>query len=301
MISLVICTYNRDKYIYQTLKKISANKFPTDKYEIILVDNNSTDDTSNLCKQFETENPNINYKYFLELNQGLSYARNRGIKESSGSLIVFLDDDSFVDNDYLQNLSSYIESYSDMAAFGGRISPLYESGSEPFWMNPWLYSLVSAIDKGSEVLEFNGKSYPIGANMGFTRECIEKCGDFNVKLGRSGKNFIGGEEKDIFERIKSQGFKIYYFPKTHVHHVIPESRTTLEYIRKAAVGIGKSERYRTKPNSNLQFLCSLAKEICIKWPATLLLWLIYSLSGHLSKANVLVMFRKYVTLGLLDK
>ncbi len=264
MISLIICTYNRDKFIYQTLQHIADNNFDRSEFEIVLVNNNCTDNTDAECKRFANEHSDIDFRYFVETKQGLSHARNRGIDESRGDILVFLDDDAFVRGDYMQVLRRQMEQHPEAMAFGGKITPLFESGEEPAWLGKWTYSWVSAIDKGSSVVPFEGNSYPIGANMGFRKECIDACGKFNTELGRSKKNLMGGEEKDIFNRVKEKNYAILYFPDLEVQHVIPPQRTTKEYIKKMALGIGVSERLRTLRISKFSYLQRIVNEM-VKW------------------------------------
>lgn len=298
MISIIVCTYNRDKYLYGALQCIAANGFSADSYEIILVNNNSTDNTEKECIRFQSDYPEVNFRYFLETAQGLSFARNRGIKESRGEILLFLDDDSFVQKDYLVNIVRNLEDYPDADAFGGKIIPLFESDVTPEWLAKWNKSWISAIDLGNRVRLFKKGKYPIGANMGIRRSCIEAVGDFNTKLGRSRKNLMGGEEKDIFNRIRNQGRKIYYFPDVEVQHVIPPSRTTKEFICKMGEGIGMSERIRTLDISRWSYMKRLFMEL-VKWGGTLVLWLCFALKGQFKKGNMLVVFRKMVTKGLL--
>ncbi len=296
MISVIICTYNRDSYIYKTLEFVAKNDLSTEEYEIILVDNNCTDNTVAECLRFQKSFPNVRYCYFLETNQGLSYARNRGIAEAHGDCFLFLDDDAFVEVNYLKSLRLYLSQYPEMMAFGGKIIPLYESGREPEWMSPFLVPIVSAIDKSSEIVPFTGKSYPIGANMGFRRSCIEKIGLFKTTLGRSKKNLIGGEEKDIFNRVQQENMKVLYFPNLVVHHVIPEYRTTMEYVKNMAFGVGKSEKIRCAANSK-EYLAVMFKEL-VKWGGSVVLALYYCILGKPLKSKALLVFRWNVSKGL---
>ena len=128
MFSLIICTYNRDKFLYDTLLHVVANNFPTDNYEIVLVNNNSTDNTEQECERFKADFPDVQFRYFVETKQGLSHARNRGIIESRGDVLVFLDDDSFVKPDYLRNLQKQMDDHPEAMAFGGKITPRFETG-----------------------------------------------------------------------------------------------------------------------------------------------------------------------------
>lgn len=300
MITIIICTYNRDKYIYQTLERIAQNRYDSRDYEIVLVNNCSTDKTESECLRFEKRYPEVPFRYFKEKNQGLSYARNRGIKESRGSMLVFLDDDAFVGENYLLTLNRYLEDNPSIMCFGGRIIPLFENGKEPKWLGKWSYSWLSALDKGERVCLFEGSQYPIGANMGISKEVIDRCGFFDVTLGRSGGNMMGGEEKDLFFRIKSLGIDIYYLPEISVKHCIPESRQTKEYVIRLAQGVGKSEYMRTREKGLFFYFVRCIQEL-IKWSATIFLFLLYSLSGTPVKGWYLTIFRYYVSKGLIFK
>ncbi len=299
MISIIVCTYNRDAYIYKTLECIANNDFPYDEYEILLIDNNCTDNTSSECERFRKNFPNVHYFYIQEENQGLSFARNRGIREAKGDCVVFLDDDAYVHIDYLKNLRLNLSQYPEMMAFGGKISPLYESGHEPDWISPRLVPIVSAIDKSPIVVEFEGNSYPIGANMGFRKSVFNQIGLFNTALGRTKKNLLGGEEKDIFDRLHRLGMKILYFPNLAVQHVIPESRTTMEYVRRMAYGVGVSEHVRCA-TSNKKYLIALAKELW-KWCGSFVLATLYLIQLKTAKAKAIIIFRWNVTNGLLTR
>lgn len=300
MLSIIICTYNRDKYLYDALRHIASNDFPTEEYEIVLVNNNSTDQTENECQKFIKNFPLVSFHYFLEKKQGLSHARNRGIQESKGDILVFLDDDSFVKPNYLHNLQLQLNKHHEAMAFGGKITPRFESGVAPKWLCRWNYSWLSAIDKGDNVIPFDGNSYPIGANMGFRKECLVRIGEFNTELGRNKNNLMGGEEKDLINRIKELQMPILYFPDIEVEHVIPEKRTTKDYIIKMAYGIGLSERLRCLKLGKTALLKRHLTE-CFKWAATLVLWIGYALQFRPIVGNMLVLFRWHVTKGLHTK
>ena len=296
-LSIIICTYNRKKYVGETLLRLANNRY-NGEWELLLIDNNSTDSTASICKTFAAQHPNVPFRYFVETHQGLSYARNRGIKEAQGDWFVFLDDDAFVGENYLERLSQYIQQIPEMDAFGGRIYPLFEDGITPSWLSKWSASWLSAIDKGDEVCIFT-KDYPIGANMGFSRKTANQCGLFNTDLGRSGKNLIGGEEKDYFNRIKALNATVYYLPDIAVEHCIPPSRTTDEYICRLGLGVGQSERQRTLAISKTEYSKRLFLE-AVKWAGTMILWLRYLICFQPQKGNKLISFRTKVTAGLLN-
>lgn len=300
MLSIIVCTYNRDKYLYGALQCIAENGFPVEAYEIVLVNNMSTDNTEAECHRFESDYPDVNFRYFVETDQGLSFARNRGIKESQGETLLFLDDDSYIQQDYLKNLQRQLNDHPEADAFGGKIDPVFESGEAPKWLSKWNYSWVSAIDMGEKVCQFKGKAFPIGANMGIRKAMLDKTGVFNTQLGRSKKNLMGGEEKDLFERIRNHGGSIFYFPDVVVHHVIPPSRTAKDYVKRLGEGVGQSERIRTLGVSKWKYVKRLFSEM-VKWGGTVVLWLGFAFKGQFEKGNILFTFRQKVTQGLFDK
>lgn len=298
IISFIICTYNRERYIYECLSRLAKNTVQTG-WEIVLVNNNSTDRTAEECQRFAQDYPKADYHYFVETQQGLSFARNRGIQEAKGEWLVFLDDDAMVEPDYIASLQKHLSAHPEAGAFGGQIIPLFEDG-EPEWYSKWTMIYVSAMDRGKTVHPFPANKYPIGANMGVKREVIDRVGIFNTVLGRTGNNLLSGEEKDLFNRIHAAGYPILYFPDIQVHHCIPAHRTTKEFIARLADGVGQSERLRTRHIGAAAYCKRLIME-CVKWGGTIVLWAFYALQGKFSKGNILVLFRYHVTKTLLSR
>ena len=148
-LTVAICTYNRERYLPQLFGSILSQTLSSSKFEVLLIDNNSPGNTVEISEDFQKENPEIDFHYFLETNQGLSHARNRAIKESKGKYITFLDDDAFIDDNYLEILLNHFNDDSDLAAIGGRILLHYES-IIPAWENKYLNSLLGYYDKGDE-------------------------------------------------------------------------------------------------------------------------------------------------------
>ena len=294
MISVIICTYNRERYISEVLQSLSLTSYKD--FEVILIDNNSTDSTQEKVYNFKGKHPDFPLKVFLEKTQGLSWARNRGIKEASGDILAFIDDDATVRPDFLENLSKEMDSHPQAQAFGGKIIPVFDDCPPPKWLCRFSMGWVSALDMGKTVCDFRDRKFPIGANMGFRREVLQSCGEFNPMLGRNGGNLMGGEEKDLFNRIKKAGYSILYFPDVVVEHHIPQSRTTLKYVKEFANGVGLSERLRSKYENS--YPLRLLEEV-LKWVATLLLFFFYAIIGRPTCAATLVLFRAFVTRALL--
>lgn len=294
--SIIISTYNRDDYLDSVLRSVAALEYDKSEFELVLVNNNSTDYTPDICRAFAENYPQINFTYAIEQRQGLSFARNRGIKEAKGDILVFIDDDAFVFPDYLTELEKFFSSHESVIAGGGRIYPKWES-RKPRWMSKYLMPLVSVIDLGNEVTYFKNRQFPIGANMAFRRKAYEKYGDFNVNLGRKGKGMQGGEEKDLFYRLQAGGEQIAYIPNAKVYHLVPDKRLTFDFIKNQAIQIGKSEKIRAKELGSAELLKSFGREF-LKWGATLGLYLVYFYTLKVEQAKMVMRFRWWVSKGL---
>ena len=298
MITLIICTYNREKYIGPLLDSIAKNDYPTTDYEIVLVDNNCTDNTRGVCEQFATTHPEIAFRYVVEPEQGLSAARNKGIKEAKGEIIIYVDDDALVDKDYIRNYAEYFASHPETMAAGGPIEPLYET-EEPKWMSPYTKALLTAwMNYGDKVREYPNGRYPGGGNAAYRKVVFDQVGLFNTELGRKGSALLASEEKDIFDKMRALGMQVLYLPTPILHHIIPQTKLEEDYFNRLTLQIGRSERMRTRAISKGKYLKRLLSE-GIKWGGTLALLSLYTLQGHPMKGWKLVLFRRNVTKGLL--
>lgn len=301
MLTVAICTYNRERYLPQLFGSILKQTAKASDFEIVIINNNSTDSTELWCSDFIAKHPELRIKYVIETNQGLSFARNRAIKESTFPYITFLDDDAFIEENYLQGLIDAFEAEQDLAALGGPIFLHYES-IIPDWENKYLNSLMGYYVPRETEFVYSGKDidYPRGSNMSFRTSVFEEVGKFNTKLGRIGGNLLGGEEKDIFTRIyATKRYKVVYKPSLIVYHSVPPERTTYEFIKRQATQTGISERVRSKNEGTMSFLKRCGIEL-FKWGASILLYFTYLFKGQPAKGSMIISFRKFVTKGLLN-
>ena len=152
-ISIVICSFNRGQFIGEALDSLSKQTLAPSLFEIIIVNNNSTDNTATVCKKFIDQHPELDVKYVIETNQGLSFARNRGIAESKYNIITYIDDDAYAKPDFLELIFNYFTKHPDTAGIGGKVTPRYEI-KEPNWMNKYLYGFVTKVDLGDDIKLF---------------------------------------------------------------------------------------------------------------------------------------------------
>ena len=264
----------------------------------MLVNNNSTDNTESECKRFETDFPEVSFQYHLECNQGLSYARNRGIVEAKGNIVVYVDDDATINTEYLTTYYQFFNANTNVYAAGGPILPVYET-EEPKWMSHYTRQLITGkLYIGNKTKEFPKGAFPGGGNAAYRKSVFDKVGLFNVDLGRKGTSLIGAEEKDLFDKMTAQGIKFFYLPKAILYHIIPASKLTEEHFDRLTYSIGKSEKIRTLSISKKKYYSRLFSEV-VKWGGSIILWIRFFFTLDPSKGNKLIWFRYNVTKGLL--
>ena len=297
MISAIISTYNREKYLPKLFKSICSQNYLN--FEIIIIDNNSPGNTKELTELFIKNNPKYNIKYFLETKQGLSFGRNRGILESKGEFIIFLDDDAFISNNYFAKIDNYFSTHLDVVAIGSKILLDFES-IIPKWENPYLNSLLGYFNLGNSLKLFKSNDYPRGSNMSFRKSIFDIVGHFNTELGRIGSELGGGEEKDIFKRIYNRQMKVLYVPDAIVFHTVPKERTTYKFIKQQAIGTGKSEYIRVKNQGKIKIFQKISSET-FKWYVSFILLIWYTITLRIQKGWMIIRFRFWVGFGILDK
>jgi glycosyltransferase involved in cell wall biosynthesis len=297
-LSLIIATYNRAERLERALGSLSAQTLPAELWEVVVVNNNSSDDTLVRFARFVAAHPELNAHIFTETRQGVSHARNRAIIESRGEYIAVIDDDETVNAGFLKEYYDFFEAYPHAAAAGGRIRPQYEV-APPKWLSPrTIRPIVGTIDLGDKIIPFSHGRFFGGGNMGLRRTAIDKYGVFDPALGRTGTSLMAGEEKELFYRLKDAGEQIYYLPNAIINHIIPPERLTREYFTRLCSLIGRSERVRTLNRSRVAYCKRLFME-CIKWGGAMALALGYLLRLQSAKSQYLIIMRWNITKGLL--
>ncbi len=238
-LSVIICTYNRVSILKQTLRAILDQTLSADSYEVIVVDNQCTDGTTEYVQERAGEHGNL--VYILETNQGLSHARNRGIREAKSDQIVFIDDDAIAPGHFVQTYLAMFNKYADVDCIGGRVVPRVDF-KVPRWMMAYYKNyLILGYDQGTEELFLDKRHGPVGANMAFRRRAFERHGWFDVNLGRTGDNFLANEEEKLIRGIKARRQACVYTPDAYVVHVANRGRSGRRSLLKRAYDKGVSD------------------------------------------------------------
>jgi len=229
--SVVIATYNRATLLRDTLASLAG--IATDApWELIVVDNNSPDDTQRVVDEARATFP-VPLRYAFEKQQGRSAALNLGFRLAAGDIIVTTDDDVRVTCDWLTSIEKGLNAF-DCDYVGGRVTPIFEQPSLPDWFPPnngLLWGVIALLDYGPEPIKF-GTRVPLGVNMAMRRHAIERAGGFDPAIGRKAGTLLGQEVREWCLRAHAAGLVGYYSPDIVVEHLIPSDRLTKKYFRR---------------------------------------------------------------------
>lgn len=232
--SVIICTYNRSKILPDTLDSLLGQECdPAVNNEVIVVDNNSTDTTRQIVESYITAFGG-KLKYVYEQRQGLSNARNAGVTNAKGDILVFTDDDCIVDKYWLTSIMEIFLKYNADCVFG-KILPIWGSKKVPNWLanDRKLWGRLALLDYGDDVkIAESEKEQFFGANFAIKKQFLLDVGLFDPHLGRNGKKLFAGEDTVIFEKLLAFNKKIVYNPLAIVHHKIESERMQKQYFRK---------------------------------------------------------------------
>ena len=273
-ITVIVCTYNRCHLLAKTLDSIAAQiVLEPYNWEVLVVDNNSCDRTQELVESYCVKYP-TRFRLVSERQQGLSYARNTGIRNSRGKILAFTDDDICVESGWLWNLTSSLHS-GEWAGAGGQIMPIC-SGILPNWLTIddfHTLGVFAGFDPGPVAGPLTRPPY--GGNMAYRRETFDKYGGFRVDLGRSGTNLEGREEVEFANRLMALGEKLRYEPTAVVRHFVPECRMSKSYVMRWYYSNGRSEVADLGPPSDARWkLCGVPLDLFRRLARWTLQWMI---------------------------
>ena len=232
--TILICTFNRAEYLAETLDSIAQLDTPRGiAWDVLVVDNNSTDDTRGVVASRSTAYP-VPLRYLFEATQGKSNALNTGMRAAAARIIVFTDDDIRVPRGWLDATVRPLLERSDIDYTGGPVRPIW-GVVRPAWLDERgnRGGTIAVKDHGSEPFVFEERlKTPLGVNMAVRRTLIERIGGFRPELGRNGKSLLGQEQAEFFYRSRSVGARGLYVPEMVLDHVVPASRLTRSYFRR---------------------------------------------------------------------
>lgn len=229
-ITVILCTYNRCTDLAGVLETIARSEIANSiAWEVLVVDNNSTDQTCEIVEQFCQKYPGL-FHYLFEPTPGKSYALNAGVAKARGRVLAFVDDDVSVEPSWLQNLTKELLREPSWAGSGGRTLAA-EKFTLPPWLPPGSLPIVYPhFDLGDQPTRMS--CAPYGSNMAFQKHMFGRYGGFRTDLGPSPKSDIPrpNEDTEFGRRLLAAGERLRYEPSAVVYHPVPKARITKEYF-----------------------------------------------------------------------
>jgi glycosyltransferase involved in cell wall biosynthesis len=246
MISVIIPTINRSAHLQNTLSSLASQQFD-DEFEVLVIDNGSSDNTKDVVEEFQDRFTHL--KYFFEAKPGLHEARHRGLRESNFDILAFIDDDIEAFPEWLDGIR---ESFRDekVGLAGGNNLPLYEQDPPPWVQSLWtsnndglFMTHFSLLNFGEETKEVH-PHFVFGCNFVIRKNLLIKMGGFHPD-GMPPKllKYRGDGEAYVAEQVQALGYKTLFNPRISIHHAVPASRMTIDYLKKRAYAEGITRSY----------------------------------------------------------
>ena len=249
-ISCIVPTLNRSALLRNALRSLINQNVSQNLYEILVIDNGSTDDTKKVSHQIIGETPDRDIRYIFEPEPGLLAGRHRGVLEAKGELLVFVDDDIEATPGWLQAIFETFKS-SLVQIAGGRNLPKFEV-EPPAWLESFwdatraggrFCGWLSLLDLGESELEID-PNYVWGLNFAIRRRALYDLGGFHPDcIPQELQRFQGDGETGLTMKARSHGYTAIYQPKATIYHTIPASRLTPEYFENRAYYQGVCDSY----------------------------------------------------------
>jgi glycosyltransferase involved in cell wall biosynthesis len=239
-VSVIIPTYNRAGMLADTLRSLMQQTYPSDRYEIIVVDNNSSDGTPQAVAGLVKGSP-VPITYLCEKRQGVHYARNSAVKHARGSILYFTDDDMLADSMALAELVRSFTVDVRVASATGRVLPRWEA-PPPEWIlkfcrNGWL----SLNDQGEGWFASDEDPGVYSCHMAVRRDVFLQSGGFNPE--NTAGEWIGDGETGLNLKIRALGYRFAYNGRSIVYHMIPSVRMTQDYLNRRFANQGNCDSY----------------------------------------------------------
>lgn len=237
-ITAVVCTLNRSPYLRKALASLVSQTPHKERYEILVVDNGSTDETKSVVLEEFAATPNL--RYIHEPIPGLSHARNTGWKNASGEYVAYLDDDAVADSKWLESFLQAFERFGDdLGCVGGRIEPIWEA-ARPEWLPDEILPVLGVFALGTDITLEPGR-WVCGGNSAYPQWLLKKLGGFDTQLGRKPNSLMSNEEILIQERLDRMGLKRAYCEDALIWHHIQKPRLNKRWILRRGYWQGVSE------------------------------------------------------------
>jgi len=245
MLSVIICTHNRADILTYCLTSLARQTVNPDRFEVLVIDNASVDDTRKVVASFQGSIPNLTYVY--EDVVGLSHARNRGYQEAKTEWVIYIDDDAKAHANLMERALWVIDNF-DFDCFGGRFFPWYLE-PKPNWLADDFGLFPNLLN---EIGELPVSQHAAGGVIVFRKDALVSVGGFPVELGMRGNDVGYGEENWVQDEMRKRNYRIGFDPELKIDHLVASYKYTLRWHLRRMVAKGRTERLMAKGEKSLR-------------------------------------------------
>lgn len=240
-VSVIIPTYNRSHLLILTVRSFIEQNYDKERFEIIIANNNSTDNTSEIINNLVKESP-ISIRHIMEKRQGVHYARNTAAKIAAGDILYYTDDDMIADKNLLREIVKVFTFDQNIGTATGMIIGKFDD-SPPQWVKKHLINAYLSLtdEKRNEELIITPEDLVYSCHQAIRKDVFFSAGGFNPE--NTAGTWIGDGETGLNLKIKKLGYKFAYTSKSIIYHIIPKQRTTLKYLIKRIGNQGFCDSY----------------------------------------------------------
>jgi glucosyl-dolichyl phosphate glucuronosyltransferase len=234
-VTVAVITYNRSRLLRETLSCMVRQNYPAGRWELIVVDNNSKDETKDVVSSFFSAGTPP--RLVVETQQGLDHGRNRAIDEARGEILVLADDDILIEPDWLSDMVAPFSSDDahKIGVVGGEVIPVFPDG-----IPPWLEGAHRPLAFRSDTGPLLPNQAPMGANFAFPKWVFASFGKFDTNLDRQGERLFGGGDSEMIRRIRAKGLEAWFAPGARALHQMTAERLTFDYAKRHAFDSARS-------------------------------------------------------------
>jgi glucosyl-dolichyl phosphate glucuronosyltransferase len=228
-ISAVVATYNRAAYLRKALQSLADQTLSQDRYEIVVVDNGSQDETRQVCAEFHDM---LNLRYLYEPVSGVSRARNTGCRSARGDYVAFMDDDCVATPGWLTAiLGVFTDCQPKPGIVGGPIEGIWEA-PRPDWLPDPMLGMLGIVDWGPTRKILTDRSWLPFGNMAMPRDLWQRVGGAREDLDRQGSKLRANGENYVGQQVKLLGYNLVYDPEVTMYHHVHASRLNQDYLKR---------------------------------------------------------------------
>lgn len=256
-LSVIIPTYNRAALLRDALETLVAQDAPDGLFEVVVVDDGSTDATPGAARRFEDRLP---LRVVRQENAGLNVARNTGAEAATAPVLAFLDDDVLLPPDWARQVVDAFTTNPEADAAAGRVVLRFEA-PPPSWLTARLHSYLSAFEAGPEPGWLAPPEFPRGAHALVRRDAWARIGGFLPDLDRKGASLVSSGDKEFFLRLRRSGGRILWWPAAWLYHRVHPERLSRAWFRRRAFAQGLGDGLMESPSNGRSTAALLAREV----------------------------------------